>query len=154
MRHPVFDMGEESDEDEEEHYVVKNVVVVGKQKCGKTSIITRLVRSNFTLCYTPTKSIEIYPPVKIGEKFYKFYEIPYSYDFQHKWFLEAHIVFIVEDIDTEFWVNFLSTVNTKHYMEVFFLTQKKDLKQLHRQYHVNALEFSGFSNLMYNVDRL
>ena len=153
MRHPVFDVEEESDE-EEEHYVVKNVVVIGKQKCGKTSIITRLVRSNFTLYYTPTKSIEIYPPVKIGKNVYKFYEIPYSYDFQHKWFLKAHVVFIVEDVDTEFWVNFLGTVNTKHYMEVFFLTQSKTLKKIHRQYHVNALEFSGFSNLMYHVDRL
>ena len=99
MRHPVFDVEEESDE-EEEHYVVKNVVVIGKQKCGKTSIITRLVRSNFTLYYTPTKSIEISPPVKIGKNVYKFYEIPYSYDFQHKLFLKAHVVFIVEDVDT------------------------------------------------------
>lgn len=153
MRHPVFHVEDESDEEEEE-YVVKNVVVVGKQKCGKTSIITRLVRSNFTLCYTPTKSIEIYPPVKIGKNVYKFYEIPYSYDFQHKWFLKAHVVFIVEEVESDWWAKLMSTVNTKQHMEVFFLTQNKHLKKIHRQYHVNALEFSGFSNLMYHVDKL
>jgi len=154
MRQPVFDVEEESDDEEEPNSTVKNVIVIGKKRCGKTSIITRLVHSTFTLCYTPTKNIEIYPPVQIGKHCYKFYEIPYSYDFDHKWFLKAHIVFIVEGIDTSWWVQFLSTVNPKHHMEVFFITQQKHLKQIHREYHLDALAFSGFSDLMFQVAKL
>lgn len=153
MRCPVFLLEDDSDDEDEGDVHVKNVLVVGKKRSGKTSVITRLVRSSFTLCYTPTKSIEIYPPTLIGKQYYKFYEIPYSYTFDHRWYIAAHAVFIVEDIDTEFWAQLMNTVDPKHPMEVYFITQKKDLKILHRQYHLNALEFSGFSELMFHVSQ-
>lgn len=152
MRQPVFDVEEDSDEEEDDIHV-KNVVVVGKKKSGKSSIITRLVRNSFTLCYTPTKSIEIYPPVLIGTKYYKFYEIPYSYDFNHQFFIAAHVVFIVEEVESEWWAKLMSTVDPKLSVEVYFLTQK-NLKLIHRQYKVDALAFSGFSNLMYDIQKL
>jgi GTPase SAR1 family protein len=151
MRQSVFEVEEESDEEDEQNNTIKNVIVIGKKKSGKSSIILRLVRNYFSLHYSPTKNIEFSQPTEIGDETYRFYEIPYFYDFQHKWYLRANVVFIVEDIDTEFWVKFLSTVDPSHPMEVFFITQQKDLKRKYRQYHVDALEFSGFSNLMYHV---
>ena len=151
MRQPVFEVEEESDEEEEQNNIIKNVIVIGKKKSGKSSIILRLSRNYFSLCYTPTKSIEFSEPIVIGTDFYRFYEIPYLYDFQHNWYLKANVVFIMEDIDTEFWVKFLSTVDPSYPMEVFFITQQKNLNVKYRQYQVDALEFSGFSNLMYHV---
>lgn len=151
MRQPVFEVEEESDEEEEQNNIIKNVIVIGKKKSGKSSIILRLLRNYFSLCYTPTKCIEFSQPKVIGKEIYRFYEIPYLYDFQHKWYFKANVVFIVEDIGTDFWVNFLSTVDPSYPMEVFFITQQKNLKEKYRQYKVDALEFSGFSNLMYHV---
>lgn len=151
MRQPVFDVEEDSEEEKEIQNTAKNIIVVGKKKSGKTSIITRLVRNSFTLCYTPTKCIEISEPKVIGTHSYSFYEIPYLYDFQHKWYLKANVVFIVEEVDTEWWVQFMNTVDPTHALEVFFITQQKNLKEKYRQYKVDALEFSGFSNLMYHV---
>ena len=153
MRCPVFFLDEDSDEEDTKHYV-QNIVVVGKQKTGKSSIILRLIRNFFSLCYTPTRSIEFSQPVLIGNIFYRFYEIPYSYDFQHQWYINANIIFILEDIDEKWWVDFLTTVNKTNVVEVFFVTQKKIIKEKYRQYHVNALEFSGFSNLMFDVAKL
>ena len=154
MRQPVFCVEEDSDDDSENTQAVKNIIVIGKKRSGKSSIILRLLRNYFTLCYTPTVSIEFSEPVLIGHNFYRFYEIPYSYDFQHKVYLKPNIVFIVEDVDTDWWAKFLGTVNPSQIMEVFFITQKKNLKQNYRQFKVDALEFSGFSNLMYNVSTL
>lgn len=154
MRQPVFDIEQESDDEEEEENIIKNVIVVGKEKSGKSSIILRLVRNYFSLCYVPTKNIEFYEPRVIGEETYRFYEIPYMYDFQHKWYLKADVVLIVEDIETHWWVKFLSTVDPSYKFEVLFITQKNPLKKKYRQYHVDALQFSGFSNLMYHVSNL
>ena len=151
MRTPVFCVEDDSDE-EDDGVRLTNVVVVGTEKSGKSSIITRLVHGTFTLCYTPTKNIEIYPPVQIGQHFYKFYEIPYLYDFQHKWFLEAHVVFIVDEICADWWEKFLNAVDPKHYIEVYFITQKDKNLKIHREYKVNALEFSGFSGLMFQLE--
>jgi len=146
---------EDESDDEEDSYIMKNVVVVGKKRCGKTSIITRLSRNNtFTLSYTPTKAIEIYEPVLIGKKYYRFYEIPYDYDFNHKWCIDVNVIFIVEDIEIFWWKKLLDTVNQHMALDVFFITQKKNLKDKHRQYHVDALAFSGFSDLMYTISQL
>lgn len=149
-----FHLLEDESDDEEDSYIMKNVVVVGKKRSGKTSIITRLIRNTFTLCYTPTKAIEIYEPVLIGTKYYKFYEIPYDYDFNHKWCIDVNVIFIVEDIDTSWWVKLLDTVNQHMALDVFFVTQKKNLNDKHREYHVDALAFSGFSDLMYTISQL
>jgi GTPase SAR1 family protein len=154
MRQTVFEVEEESDDEEEHHNIIKNVIVIGKKKSGKSSIILRLVRNYFSLSYTPTKSIEFSEPKVIGMQTYCFYEIPYLYDFQHNWYLRANVVFIIEEIDTDFWVRFLSTVDPSYPMEVFFITQQNNLNVKYRQYQVNALEFSGFSNLMYHVANL
>lgn len=154
MRQTVFEVEEESDEEEEQNIITKNIIVVGKKKSGKSSIILRLIRNYFSLCYVPTKSIEFYEPRVIGRESYRFYEIPYMYDFQHKWYLKADVVFIVEDIDTAWWVKFLSTVDPAYKREVVFVTQKNSVIQKYRQFKVNALEFSGFSNLMFHVASL
>lgn len=149
-----FHLLDDESDDEEDSYIMKNVVVVGKKRCGKTSIITRLSRNTFTLCYTPTKAIEIYEPVLIGKKYYRFYEIPYDYDFNHKWCIDVNVIFIVEDIEISWWKKLLDTVNQHIPLDVFFVTQKKNLKDKHREYHVDALAFSGFSDLMYTVSQL
>ena len=153
MRYPIFLIDEDSDEEDIQHYV-QNIVVVGKTKTGKSSIIRRLIRNYFSLFYTPTTNIEFSQPVLVGNNFYRFYEVPYSYDFQHNWYIKANIIFVLEDIEVKWWEKFLSTIDATNVIEVFFITQKKTIKQKYRQYHVDALEFSGFSDLMFDIANL
>lgn len=138
MRNTFIDYDDE--ESDEECNMTKSVFIIGLPKVGKTSIVTRLVRNEFTLHYSRTKAINI-----VTHKPFVFYEFPYTYQFDHSFFFQPNIVCIVERIEEAWWKNFLNMVDPKVKMEVIWLTQGKVSK--FRQYKVNCLENTGFYTL-------
>ena len=64
------------DEEEKDVYYIK-IFVVGEPNVGKTTLIKRILFNSFTLCYTPTKTVEIYDQVMIGRCIFTFIDIPY-----------------------------------------------------------------------------
>jgi hypothetical protein len=131
------------------------VVVVGKPNTGKTSLIRRMVDKHFSLLYTPTTTIEISPPVTVGDTVYVFYEIPYSYDFGHPWRIDADVVLIMYTdalgMDPEWWEQFVE--RCARGMEAFWVTTDHTPEK-HRHFKIDSLAFTGFSDLMYHVQRL
>ena len=146
MRIPIFDVESDSDDDEEEEPGPKNVFFLGPSKSGKSSIIRRLIKNEFSLYYSKTVSIQIHSMLGLN-----FYEIPSCYKFNHKFFVDAHVVCIVDHISPLFWDKFLSMVNVKHGMEVIFVTQNKNVSARHRLYVVDSLANTGFKALMREI---
>lgn len=141
MRLTFIDYEEEEEEEESDSFTCKNVFFIGFQKSGKTSIITRLAKNEFTLYYTPTRAIQIFQ-----SRGFTFYEIPYTYEFHHKFFIQANIVCIVDQVDDEWWQQFLKMIDPKIPMEVLWLTQKSKPDH-HRLFTIDCLENTGFESL-------
>ena len=146
MRIPIFDVESDSDDDEEEKPRQKNVFFLGPSRSGKSSIIRRLIKNEFSLYYSKTVNIQICSMFGLN-----FYEIPSSYAFNHKFFIDAHVVCIVDHVSPLFWDKFLSMVNVKHGMEVIFVTQNKNASARHRLYVVDSLANTGFKTLMCKI---
>ena len=132
---------------------LKNILVVGGQKVGKTSIIRRLVSNTFSLYYTPTTTIEIYSTSR-----HRLYEILHNIDFNLKRYIEASVVLIVytnkNHITAEWWKAFLMIIRPSSMMEVYFVHHemargKPDTN--HRTFCVNALENRGFAPLVQEI---
>jgi GTPase SAR1 family protein len=147
MRIPFFDVDYDEDSDDDTSYVYKNVFVIGAQKSGKTSIIKRLTKNSFTLYYTPTIAIEIFGKLILGNQVFTFYEVPSTYEFQHKFFIDPAVVCIVDNVETNWWKNFLDMVDPKTKMEVVWVSQTKN-NYNHRFFHVNCLANTGFKTLV------
>ena len=147
MRIPIFDVESDSDDDEEVKPEPKNVFFLGPSRSGKSSIIRRLIKNEFSLYYSKTVSIQIHSMLGLN-----FYEIPSCYKFNHKFFVDAHVVCIVDHVSPLFWDKFLSMVNVKHGMEVIFVTQNKNnVSARHRLYVVDSLANTGFKTLMRKI---
>lgn len=147
MRVPFFEVDCDEDSDDETSYVYKNIFVVGAPKAGKTSIIKRLTKNCFTFYYTPTIAIEIFGKLILGNQVFTFYEVPSTYTFQHKFFINPAVVCIVGDVEGEWWQNFLSMVDPKAKMEVVWVSQS-ETKYNHRFFRVNCLANTGFKALV------
>lgn len=145
MRIAIFDVESDSD-DEEEERGKKNVFFLGPSRSGKSSIIRRLTKNEFSLYYSKTVSIQIHSMLGLN-----FYEIPSCYKFNHKFFVDVDVVCIVDHVSPAFWDKFLSMVNVKHGMEVIFVTQNRNVSTRHRLYVVDSLANTGFKALMCKI---
>jgi hypothetical protein len=66
----------ESDEDDEDEDRLIQIFVIGCRKSGKSTFISRVLHNEFTLSYTPTRTIEIHTPTRVGNLLYEMWEVP------------------------------------------------------------------------------
>jgi len=106
--------------DEMEDFVL-NICVLGSNKVGKSMFIERVLNNKFSLFYSPTVSIEIYDPVKVGRLKYRFIEIPETCRGVYTGGVAADAVMLMFDPSKRgsldalkiIWSNFLDSVVSK-----------------------------------------
>tara|TARA_Y100001936_G_C16023625_1_gene641054 strand:+ start:442 stop:966 length:525 start_codon:yes stop_codon:yes gene_type:complete len=75
MRKSYLDTSE--DESDEEECIKKyKIIIIGDKKVGKTSFIKRLKSNEFSIQYTPTRTIEIYNDISLGDIKVDVWDVP------------------------------------------------------------------------------
>lgn len=77
MRKSYLDSSDDEPDEEEEVYGKKyKIIIIGDRKVGKTSLIKRLQSNDFSIQYNPTKNIEIYNDVLLGDVKVDIWDVP------------------------------------------------------------------------------
>lgn len=159
MQH-TYDSSSEDDE-EKDVYDIK-IFVVGESNVGKTTLIKRILFNSFTLCYTPTKTVEIYKKVMIGRCIFTFIDIPYMIDIYN---LNAGphdaVAMVVSDSSnvasiTKMWefyfhdiaCNFLVVYNKKT------VNSGRRPFQVEPYFEVNTMSNEGINKLIYGIHKI
>lgn len=149
------------DEEEKDVYYIK-IFVVGEPNVGKTTLIKRILFNSFTLCYTPTKTVEIYDQVMIGRCIFTFIDIPYMLDIYNLSAgpQDAVAVVVSESSNVssiiKMWelyfhniaCNFLVVHNKK---AVF--SERRPF-QVEPYFEVNTMSNEGINNLIYGIHKI
>jgi GTPase SAR1 family protein len=64
--------------DEEDTIKSIKIVVIGDNKVGKTNLISRIVRNQFSIVYQQTKSIEVHNQIHLGDVSASIWDVPYK----------------------------------------------------------------------------
>jgi hypothetical protein len=76
MRKTYLDSSDEESDEEDVQLKKYKLIIIGDNKVGKTSLIKRLQSNDFSVQYNPTKNIEIYNDVLLGDVKVNIWDVP------------------------------------------------------------------------------
>jgi len=136
------------------------LLIMGDQKVGKTSFITRLTKGYFSMFYMATKNIEIYREVQVGNMKVVCWDIPQRINYHFKLdSLKADAVILMFDT---------SKPNTKQSVIERWKVMQKQLSKLPYVfvvgvrlpaekepsiYYIDNMSTEGYNNLLFNIHK-
>jgi GTPase SAR1 family protein len=151
------DESEYVDERKSERKSVK-MLVLGAPRVGKTSFITRLTKGYFTMYYVPTKLIEIYREVEIGDMIVTCWDIPAKIRYHFKLTcLTADVVLLMFDsgrpetkkIVFDYWEKIHEQLDNIPY--VFVVGVRTPEKKEQGIYYIDNMSTVGYNELLYDI---
>lgn len=164
MRKSYLDTDTESEEEEESGRHFK-IIVIGPRGVGKSSLIHRLRTNEFSIQYTPTRLIEIYTDVKLGDISADIWDVPPNVcKFYNLTTLKSDVVLVMFDSDKkeslEKAVSLYHRVRDKLYHKeapdlwfVYRGEQRPTTMDCHpdRLFHIDNMSRDGLLDLIYDI---
>ena len=166
MRKTYLDDSSDDDSEDDPKPSKYKIIVIGDYKVGKSSLISRIARNEFSLLYASTKCMEIFTDVKMGDIVVDIWDVPpHTCKFYNVISLRSDAVIIMFDSDAQSTLQegleIFKLLHKKLYNDktpelwiVYRGTKKvKHIDECHpdRVFHVNSLTNDGFLDLIYDI---
>tara|TARA_Y100000817_G_scaffold127142_1_gene99693 strand:- start:3377 stop:3907 length:531 start_codon:yes stop_codon:yes gene_type:complete len=167
MRKTYLDTDSEIDDDPEDDPIKQyKIICIGPRESGKTSLINRLRSNNFSIQYRPTKMIEIYNDVTLGDIKANIWDVPPNIcKFYNVSTLESDVLLVMFDSDKEssfkeaikLFLLLRDKLYKDHIPELWFVYrgQKKieNTEYCHpdRLFHIDNMSRDGIIDLIYDI---
>lgn len=138
--------------------VQAKMLILGAPRVGKTSFITRLTQGYFTMYYEPTKLIEIYREVQIGDIGFTLWDIPPTIRYHFKLTcLTADVVLLMFDSTRPKTKEMVMTYWKKLYTQlknipyIFVVGVRIPKQREEGVFYIDNMSTVGYNDLLFNI---